>query len=104
MSTPGGDPESILDGPALTPPAGVVPNFDDPPNSNTTARAIMAVCLTIGSIFFLLRTYSTWFVVKKPRMSECRVSPSFLSSDIPSPYTGADTAFDQIDAMIPTFV
>lgn len=77
VSTPGGDPESILDGPALTPPTGVVPDFDDPPNSNTTARTIMAVCLTIGSIFFLLRTYSAWFVARKPRMSDYAMIPTF---------------------------
>lgn len=70
-SIPADKQDSDPNGPALPPPPGVVPNFDDPPNSNTMARAVMSTCLAVGSLFYLIRVYGTWFVVKKPRSSDC---------------------------------
>lgn len=48
----------IMDRPAMTPPPGVVPNFDDPPNHNTMALAVMSVCLAVSTIAIALRFYS----------------------------------------------
>lgn len=54
----------IMDTPAITPPPGVVPNFDDPPNGNTMALAVMSVCLAVTTIAMVLRFYSRWAVVQ----------------------------------------
>ncbi|KAL2288654.1 hypothetical protein FJTKL_03347 [Diaporthe vaccinii] len=54
----------IMDMPAITPPPGVVPNFDDPPNSNTMALVIISVCLAVTTIAMVLRFYSRWAVVR----------------------------------------
>ncbi|KAI0828072.1 hypothetical protein F5Y06DRAFT_302371 [Hypoxylon sp. FL0890] len=40
----------ILDGPAMQPPAGVVPNFDNPPNSSVAAQAVLGLCLALITI------------------------------------------------------
>ncbi|KAI0167918.1 hypothetical protein BJ166DRAFT_521015 [Pestalotiopsis sp. NC0098] len=77
-SIPSDKQDSDPNGPALPPPPGVVPNFDDPPNSNTMARAVMSTCLAIGSLFYLVRIYGTWFVVKKPRSSDYVMIPTFI--------------------------
>lgn len=77
-SIPADKQDSDPNGPALPPPPGVVPNFDDPPNSNTMARAVMSTCLAVGSFFYIIRVYGTWFVIKKPRSSDCRPSPYIL--------------------------
>lgn len=50
--------------PAITPPPGVVPNFDDPPNSNTMALVVMSICLAVSTIAIVLRFYSRWAVVQ----------------------------------------
>ncbi|KAI0867674.1 hypothetical protein GGS24DRAFT_484873 [Hypoxylon argillaceum] len=47
-----------LDGPAGTPPQGVVPNLDHPQNSNNLVRIVLIVILAISSIVVLLRVWS----------------------------------------------
>lgn len=48
----------------MMPPPGVVPNFDDPPNRNTMAVAVMSVCLAVSTIAMVLRFYSRWVVAQ----------------------------------------
>ncbi|OTA57986.1 hypothetical protein K449DRAFT_437007 [Hypoxylon sp. EC38] len=69
--------EAILNGPSMTPPDGVTPNFNDPTSHNTAARVVLSVCLAISSIFFLIRVYGAWFVVK-PRLSDYVFIPTFI--------------------------
>ncbi|CAJ2508336.1 Uu.00g133620.m01.CDS01 [Anthostomella pinea] len=70
--------EAILDGPALAPPAGITSNFDNPVLHNTEARIVLGICLAISSILFLIRMYGTWFVVKKPRLSDYVIIPTYI--------------------------
>ncbi|KAK6216148.1 hypothetical protein LQW54_003722 [Pestalotiopsis sp. IQ-011] len=77
-SIPADKQDSDPNGPALPPPPGVVPNFGDPPNSNTMARAVVSTCLAIGSLFYIIRVYGTWFVIKKPRLSDYVMIPTFI--------------------------
>ncbi|KAI1455750.1 hypothetical protein F4805DRAFT_434734 [Annulohypoxylon moriforme] len=64
-SLPPADQQAILDGPALEPPANVVPNFTNPPNSNTLAYVALAICLVASSIAIIVRTYGKFVCVKK---------------------------------------
>lgn len=59
-----------MNGPAMKPPKGIVPNFDNPPNSNTEAIAVITICTVLVFIFTLLRAYSRLFVAKKPRIDD----------------------------------
>ncbi|RYP81173.1 hypothetical protein DL769_002121 [Monosporascus sp. CRB-8-3] len=47
-----------LEGPAITSPAGITPNLDNPPNKNSLVHAVSIACLVVTSIFVLLRVYS----------------------------------------------
>ncbi|KAI1128974.1 hypothetical protein F5Y10DRAFT_264589 [Nemania abortiva] len=50
--------EALLAGPALAPPAGVVPNYDNPPNENAIAQATFVICLFFATFSFLVRMYA----------------------------------------------
>ncbi|KAI1410706.1 hypothetical protein F5Y13DRAFT_70998 [Hypoxylon sp. FL1857] len=51
--------------PALQPPDGVIPNFDNPPNKNYIAQAVVPLCLVLTTIAVFLRVYSRIFFIKK---------------------------------------
>ncbi|KAK3329250.1 hypothetical protein B0H66DRAFT_17417 [Apodospora peruviana] len=57
--------QKILNGPALTPPPGVIPNFIDPANRNGQAIAVIAVCLFFAACVIVLRLYSRLVVTKR---------------------------------------
>ncbi|KAI1779525.1 hypothetical protein F4818DRAFT_399593 [Hypoxylon cercidicola] len=56
--------ETVLNGPALAPPPGVVPNLDDPPNNNMLALAVGTSCLCVSTIAFALGAYSKLRLMK----------------------------------------
>lgn len=64
--------QALLDGPALAPPTGVTPEFDNPPNMENLAWAVYITCFTIGSLFVFMRAYSTWASSKKLYISDCK--------------------------------
>ncbi|KAK8076108.1 hypothetical protein PG994_003380 [Apiospora phragmitis] len=47
--------EKVLLGPALPPPPGIEPDFDNPPNRNGVVVAVCSTCLIIGSFFVFVR-------------------------------------------------
>ncbi|OTA83401.1 hypothetical protein M434DRAFT_36766 [Hypoxylon sp. CO27-5] len=59
-----------LDMPALQPPDGVTPNFDNPPNYNTSGYGLCSFFLAVGSIAVILRTYARVFCAKKVRLED----------------------------------
>jgi hypothetical protein len=69
--SPGQDFGNTLEGPALQPPAGVIPDFDHPPNHNAYAYATLIVGVSVSSILALTRFYSRVFYVKKIHIAYC---------------------------------
>lgn len=67
--------DAIMNGPALTPPAGVTPNFQNPPNQNTMARAVTGVCLAVAALLVGLRVYVKVFCTKRCRLEDCEYMP-----------------------------
>ena len=69
-------PDSYLDGirdqPAAPPPPGVIPNFDNPPNNNELAIAVLATSIVITTSAFLIRVYSKVFCTKKINIEDCQ--------------------------------
>ncbi|KAI1645182.1 uncharacterized protein F4817DRAFT_360253 [Daldinia loculata] len=47
--------ESLLNGPALPPPDGVEPNFEDPPNHNALGYGLLSAMLAVGTIAMFFR-------------------------------------------------
>lgn len=76
---PAAQQEEILNGPALQPPLGILPNFEDPPNGNAITHFTIAICLVLTTAGFLLRTYSRIFRTGKFEIEDCK-SPSTLLS------------------------
>ncbi|KAI1772243.1 hypothetical protein F4818DRAFT_180229 [Hypoxylon cercidicola] len=69
--------EALLNGPALAPPDGIVPNFDNPPNKNYISAAVVPLCLTVTTIAVLLRVYARIFCVKKVGIPDALMAVAF---------------------------
>lgn len=63
--------QQILDGPALAPPKGVIPNLKNPPNSNVEAIVVLVVCLFLSTVAGLFRAYTRIFIVRKVYLQDC---------------------------------
>ena len=72
------DQARILEGPALTPPIGVEPNFRGSANKNAIAYAVFSLNLVIGTVAFMVRAYSRLFILKKIRLEDGTVYPTVL--------------------------
>jgi hypothetical protein len=69
--------EAALDGPALAPPPGVVPNFEHPPNSNVVAQVLIPVLLTLVTLALLLRSYAKFVVLKSLSVDDGTIANVF---------------------------
>ena len=56
---------SLLEGPALKPPPGVIPNFVDPPNQTSLGYGILFMCAGLSTLAVVIRLYSKAFCTKK---------------------------------------
>ncbi|KAI1173242.1 hypothetical protein F4777DRAFT_458345 [Nemania sp. FL0916] len=50
--------QQLLAGPALAPPADIIPNYDNPPNQNDIAQATFVICLFFATFSFFVRMYA----------------------------------------------
>lgn len=57
--------QALLDGPALPPPPGVIPQFDDPPNMKTLAMAVEITCFLLSTITLCIRMYTRIFIFRR---------------------------------------
>ncbi|KAE8342431.1 hypothetical protein BDV24DRAFT_150357 [Aspergillus arachidicola] len=62
-----------LDGPAHPPPDGVTPNFDNPTNRNALAIGVLAACVAVTTICFLMRIYARVYLLRKIQLEEILV-------------------------------
>jgi hypothetical protein len=72
---------AFLNGPALAPPPGVVPNFVDPPNNNPLCFAVSILSITLATVMVLVRLYSKIFCTKQLRWED-GMSPLYDGSTI----------------------
>lgn len=56
--------QALLNGPALSPPFGVKPNFTDPLNLNRVGYGVIISSAIICGLLVSLRIYSRWFYHK----------------------------------------
>ncbi|RWA09087.1 hypothetical protein EKO27_g6021 [Xylaria grammica] len=78
-SLPPAQQQAILNGPALAPPAGVVPNLDNPPNGNALCIGIIAFLLILATSAFTLAAYVKLFYVKKLYLEDFSCILSIIS-------------------------
>lgn len=65
--------EINLDGPTSPPPAGTVPNLDNPPNGNHIAIPIITTCVVVTAISYVIRFYAK-YLAKKVNVADCEFS------------------------------
>ena len=70
----------LLEGPAMSPPAGVVPNFDDPANLDVYATLTVTLCVAFSTVAVVLRMYTKVFILRVLAWEDCEFY--FLSRDV----------------------
>ena len=70
----------LMEGPAAKPPPGVIPNFDDPPNSNHKITILCILAAVIGTPFVIMRLYTRLVLTRKIMFEDCTFThcPSVL--------------------------
>jgi hypothetical protein len=63
--------EIPYDMPAIPPPNGGDPNFDNPPSIHTLTVGVGATCMTIMALAVGIRTYTKAFILKDMRHEDC---------------------------------
>ncbi len=66
--------EALLQGPAMIPPPGVVPNFANPPNENALSWGIVVTGATLSTLAVFVRLYPLISTGKRPtlRLEDCQ--------------------------------
>lgn len=67
--------QAKLNGPAMAPPPGVIPNFVDPPNLLHIFILVLTLCVSLPTIAILLRMYTKLFILRKVVFEDCRFQP-----------------------------
>ena len=62
-----------LDTPALKPPPGIVPNFQNAPNIHRTTYGVFIFCLIVSTVFVWSRLYTRYFIHKSHGWDDCNV-------------------------------
>ena len=75
---------TLLEGPAMSPPAGVVPNFDDPANLDIYVTLTITLGVAFSSVAVILRMYTKVFILRVLAWEDCWFY--FLSHDIAAVY------------------
>ncbi|KAK0119463.1 hypothetical protein ONS95_010911 [Cadophora gregata] len=70
MSLSAGEVAAILSTPALAPPPGVTPNFNEPPNKNALAWFVTTTCMVVATLCVLLRGYAKIWLTRKIEIEE----------------------------------
>ena len=66
--------EDILDGPSGPPPAGVVPNFDNPPNMATGSYVVTTIFIILTTFLVAIRIYAKAYCLKDVRVPDGKYS------------------------------
>ncbi|KAI1740697.1 hypothetical protein F4680DRAFT_83749 [Xylaria scruposa] len=62
--------EKIRNSAAAVPPVGVIPNYDNPPNNNHLALAVIVVGISVTTIACLIRFYAKVFCTRRVRLED----------------------------------
>ena len=71
--------EMILNGPAMSPPPGVTPNLDNPPNRNTMAMVVSVFCIVLVTLAASARAYSRLVLLKHVKLEDCMLRTNLLA-------------------------
>ena len=72
------DYSKIANLPAVTPPPGVVPNFNNPPSRAHDMYIGLGICLAVSTFFLALRMYAKYTVTHSFGWDDCETHPSII--------------------------
>lgn len=64
-------PVAILEGPAMPPPSGVLPNLVNPYSQGPTLTVVGSILISIMASFVLVRGYTKYHIVRKASWDDC---------------------------------
>ena len=70
--------QALLNGPALAPPKGVEPNFENPSNLNTACYAILLSAIVATTTVLCLRLYTRVLIIRKVTLDDCAAMFPFM--------------------------
>ncbi|TRX98986.1 hypothetical protein FHL15_000328 [Xylaria flabelliformis] len=62
--------EQLRNSPAAAPPVGIIPNYDNPPNNNRLALAVIILGISVTTIAGLIRFYAKVFCTRRIRLED----------------------------------
>jgi hypothetical protein len=72
--------EALLNGPAMKPPSGVLPNFENPPNQSVGGFVGGTIALGIAAILCCLQIFTRLTTTKRLLLEDCTsISPVWFS-------------------------
>lgn len=72
---------ALLEGPALTPPNGVIPSVTNRSDEQHWYYVCVSFCTVVPGVLLLLRLYTKLRIVRKVDLTDCPIQPSKLSGD-----------------------
>ena len=66
--------KALMDGPAGTPPVGVLSNFNNPPNLDTEIILTLALCMAVATLAVTMRMYTKIALIKSLAYEDCKCS------------------------------
>ena len=66
--------QMLLNGPAGTPPAGVISNFENPPNLDVYLHLMLSLCMVFASLALFIRMYTKILLLRSVGYEDCRCS------------------------------
>ena len=64
--------QKLFDGPARPPPAGVVSNFDNPQNLETSFRVTIGLALGFATVAVIIRIYTKHILLRTMGFEDCK--------------------------------
>ena len=62
---------TLLEGPAMSPPAGVAPNLHDPANPDVYVALTVTLCVAFATVAVILRMYTKVFILRVLAWEDC---------------------------------
>ncbi|KAI1818380.1 hypothetical protein GGS20DRAFT_286605 [Poronia punctata] len=69
--------QAVLDEPALSPPEGVTPNFDHPPNEDAVYIFTLVLCLSLTLVTVIIRLYVKFCKTRTAHVGDYLIIPAF---------------------------
>ena len=71
--------QALLNAPARTPPPGVTPDFNHPPNLAFYVPLTVTLCIGLSTLAIFMRMYTKLFLIRSRALEDCKYLNSYLA-------------------------